>query len=321
VTALPSPAATWHVTPDGTGDAPTIQAAVDSSTTGDIIELADGTFTGEGNRDLDCQGKAVTIRSQSDDFRTCILDCEGSASTPHRGFVFTNGEGPDTVLRGLTIANGYADKGGGMSCCSTCAPTVMGCMFRDNFAEFSGGGIYSEQSGVHLVGCLFWANGAGGAGGGIDFDDASVPNGPEGSSAVLAAVVENCTLVGNETAPGRGAGMEFEALGITVSNTIVAFSPSGMGVSCFSGGDPVFTCCDVFGNAGGDAICGTDGGDNFALDPMFCDLAGGDFAIYGISPCAPANSGTCGLIGALPPGCGPTNVEPASWGAIKAMYR
>jgi hypothetical protein len=37
-------AATWHVLPDGTGDAPTIQAAVDSSASGDSILVAAGTY-------------------------------------------------------------------------------------------------------------------------------------------------------------------------------------------------------------------------------------------------------------------------------------
>jgi hypothetical protein len=41
------------VAPDGSGDAPTIQAAIDSSAPQDVVELADGTFIGPGNRDLD----------------------------------------------------------------------------------------------------------------------------------------------------------------------------------------------------------------------------------------------------------------------------
>jgi hypothetical protein len=41
------------VYPDGSGDLPTIQAALNASPRGTIIELADGTYAGEGNRDLD----------------------------------------------------------------------------------------------------------------------------------------------------------------------------------------------------------------------------------------------------------------------------
>ena len=55
----------WHVEPDSTGDAPTIRAAIDSASTGDIVELADGTFTGSGNRQIEFLGKAITVKSAS----------------------------------------------------------------------------------------------------------------------------------------------------------------------------------------------------------------------------------------------------------------
>ncbi len=44
-------ATTYTISPDGTGDFPTVQAAVNAAADGDIIELTDGTFTGDGNRD------------------------------------------------------------------------------------------------------------------------------------------------------------------------------------------------------------------------------------------------------------------------------
>ena len=46
-------AATYVVTADGSGDFPTIQAAISAAINGDVIELTDGTFTGEGNRDIE----------------------------------------------------------------------------------------------------------------------------------------------------------------------------------------------------------------------------------------------------------------------------
>jgi len=88
-----SPAATdariWVVNPEGTGDAPTIAAAVDSAFyMDDIIELADGIYSGVGNRDITNNSKNVMIRSQSGNPEACIIDCQGSAEEPHSGFHF-----------------------------------------------------------------------------------------------------------------------------------------------------------------------------------------------------------------------------------------
>ena len=95
------------------------------------------------------------------------------------------------------------------------------------------------------------------------------------------------------------------------------------------------TCCDLYGNAGGDWVnCvedlyGVDG--NISADPLFCDPGSGDFQLQQGSPCAPGSD--CDLIGAWPVGCGgPAGVpdvpaaqdgtgEQTRWGAIKAMFR
>jgi hypothetical protein len=85
------------------------------------------------------------------------------------------------------------------------------------------------------------------------------------------------------------------------------------------------TCCDLYGNAGGDWVnCveemyGVDG--NFSADPLFCDPDVGDFRLKDCSPCAPAQNPDCGLIGAWPVGCGGTPVDQTTWGALKALFR
>ena len=40
----PSLAATWYITPDGNGDAPTVQAGIDSASAGDVVLVAAGTY-------------------------------------------------------------------------------------------------------------------------------------------------------------------------------------------------------------------------------------------------------------------------------------
>lgn len=82
---------TWHVNPAGTGDAPTIAAAIDSVADTDIIELADGVYTGDGNRDLTNLEKAIVIVSQSGDPAACVIDCQGSANENHHGITFYGG--------------------------------------------------------------------------------------------------------------------------------------------------------------------------------------------------------------------------------------
>jgi len=106
--ASPAFAAIYTVTPDGTGDFPTIQAALDAASAGDIVELSDGIFRGVGNRDLNFAGQEITLRSQSDDPELCVIDCEGNLADPHRGFHFFMGEGPFTVIRGLTVTGGHS---------------------------------------------------------------------------------------------------------------------------------------------------------------------------------------------------------------------
>jgi len=114
-----------------------------------------------------------------------------------------------------------------------------------------------------------------------------------------------------------------------MDGTIVAFSTAGKGVACDGVSGPVLTCCDVYGNAGGDWLgCigsqyGING--NFSADPLFCGADLGDFTLRSDSPCLPGqhpDSYDCGLIGAFSEGCaGPTAVEHTSWSAVKALFR
>ncbi len=61
--------------PDGSGNHPTIQAAIAAAAWGDTIALGDGTFTGDGNRDLRYAGKPIVLTSLSGNRDNCIVDC------------------------------------------------------------------------------------------------------------------------------------------------------------------------------------------------------------------------------------------------------
>jgi hypothetical protein len=80
--------------------------------------------------------------------------------------------------------------------------------------------------------------------------------------------------------------------------------------------------CNVFWqNAGGLGIYYTPGPTDRIVDPLFCDVVGGDFRVMMGSPCIPPGSLDCGQIGAFGQGCGTVAVEPQTWGEIKAAYR
>jgi hypothetical protein len=145
-------AKTITVDDDGPADFNNIQAAIDASVDGDMILIAPGTYTGDGNRDINFRGKMLALRSESGPDR-CIIDCNGTMAEPHRGFIFCSGEGADSVLDGLTITGGYGpvnlerrpkDAVGGAILCLGSSPTVNNCTIRENFAS-NGGGICSGE--------------------------------------------------------------------------------------------------------------------------------------------------------------------------------
>ena len=90
--------------PDGSGDYPTIQDALDCAPCdGDIVELSAGTYTGVRNRDLDFQGRSLTLRGASGR-DSAVIDCQQAG----RGFWLHSGEDSTTVITDLTVRNGAA---------------------------------------------------------------------------------------------------------------------------------------------------------------------------------------------------------------------
>jgi predicted outer membrane repeat protein len=182
--------ATYLVKPDGTGDFPDIQAAIQAAAAGDVIELADGVFTGAGNRDIRYMGKAITLRSRSGDPRSCTIDCQCPASGSHRAFDFNHHEGSSSILEGVTITNASYYWGGGIHCLGEgTSPRISRCVFLNNQSpESEGGGICCDGDPSPLISdCLFAGNSAS-AGGAI-----SVTNG----YAIAGPTITGCTFYEN----------------------------------------------------------------------------------------------------------------------------
>ena len=154
ITVLSASARTWYILPDGTGDAPTIQAGIDSSAAGDTVVLGTGLYRGEGNKRVLFNGKAIVVTSEFGPDMT-IIDCEGDG----KAFLFRYHETASSVLSGLTITNGYgptSSRGGAIGCFQA-GPTIQNNVFLKNECD-EGGAIDCWSSAAVITNNRFVAN-------------------------------------------------------------------------------------------------------------------------------------------------------------------
>jgi hypothetical protein len=276
---------TIYVDDDGPADFNTIQAAIDDSNDGDTIIVADGIYTGEGNRDIEFLGKAITLCSENGP-KNCIIDCNGTESEPHRGFYFHSGEKANSIINGFTITNGYGEEeqmpwgdpfpipAGGAFFCADSSPSIINCiikgnsaayggaffchgssliltncMISSNFADLRGGGVFNYQSDPVMSRCVFASNYGGAAGGGV-------------CNLGCSPTFSNCRFVGN-IAPvvlltgGGGGGVNNNGGSPLLTNCIFSGNSAGCGGAVSNeGSTPKFINCTFNDNLGyGDAMC------------------------------------------------------------------
>ena len=212
--AVPCVAETIIVDHNGSADFTTIQGAINDANDGDTIVIADGIYTGSGNRDINFQGKAIVVRSQTGP-SNCIIDCAGTQSHPHRGFNFLSNEDGNSVLDGFTIRGGYVtgewpDYSGAAIRCNGASPTIVNCIIIGNSAE-------------------------GGGGGGISCDDSRGPT------------IQNCLVSGNNAKFGGGICCYYSSPTITNCSIIGNYGKYGGGVYCGRNA-PTISNCNISGN-------------------------------------------------------------------------
>ncbi len=251
------------------GPKATIQAAIDiaEDNKSESVVLAVGTYRGNGNRDLDFKGKAITVRSMDPNnaavVSATVIDCQGSSSNKYRGFRFHSGEGPESVLAGVTIKNGFAPKeefeidgytfsdfaGGGIFCLHS-SPTIANCRILNNKY---GGGIYCAYSNSTITGCTISSNVGRGiwCGGYQWLDIGPLPGGNP--------TIKECIITGNDGGIFCDGGT---IVGCTISDNIS--DGLGGGIYC---GDAAIIDCTVSGNT--------------AIDEEHREGTGGGIAIHG----------------------------------------
>jgi len=223
---------------------PTIQEAIDNSWEGGIVIVADGIYTGTGNRDIDFRGRAITVRSENGP-QNCIIDCNGSETKSHRGFYFRRGEDANSVLSGFTIANGhvagswYVGIGGAILCTDGSSPAITDCIFRNNSAGWDGGAINNLYSSPTITNCAFIGNSA------VRNDGGGINN--ETSSPTIA----NCAFIDNSAYDWGGAIRNVLNCNPTITNCsfLGNSSDDGGAMFYFDENRPVITGCTFAANS------------------------------------------------------------------------
>ncbi|MCD4654969.1 right-handed parallel beta-helix repeat-containing protein [bacterium] len=221
----------------------TIQAAIDRASDGDTVSVADGTYSGEGNVDLELRGKLITVSSRNGP-DSCIIDCQGEVMNAHRGFHIKQGETQATVIKGFTITNGWVkgleteDEGGAIRI-ENSAPTISNCVLSGNTAQ-RGGGIYAIVEGDYnprLIDTVIANNAADASGGGIYTYRAKW-------------TIINCTIRGN-TATDNGGGIAFLNNDCIMYGTTVESNTADVGGGFYlDGGKPKIVNCDFVNDKG-----------------------------------------------------------------------
>ncbi len=185
--------------PDGTGDAPTIQAAVNLSATGDVVLLGPGAYTwasqqARGESMLEVS-KAITLRGEAGSDAT-ILDAQ------RHGRILRITRCDSVMLEGLTIQNG-----------------------QDPGDFVNGAGVAADSTPVYIRSCVIRGN-------------LPAPNGDRGGRggcgiAATFVAISNSRVADNRSGGIGGAGIQ---CGIIVATNCLFSQNIVLGVNAMDGG-------------------------------------------------------------------------------------
>lgn len=273
------------------------------------------------------QGGAVYINNTSPTFRSCVLS--DNAGHHGGGFYITGSTARPSFYDCTFVRDSAGDIGGSGLCrdhgdayfencvfesnvaangaflCYHASPTLVGCRFSNNFASATGGAVFlQDDCDPTFINCLFENNTTHGYGGAIYNDERCAIGGNS------QPVITNCTFVGNAAPTGAVLFNDQHSPSCPAipvfTNCLLAFN-TGSPAVVNRGGNPQFSCTDIYGNPAGDwtgdIASQAAGNGNFSADPLFCDAAAGNWSLKTESPCAPLNNSCHTNIGAFGVGC------------------
>jgi hypothetical protein len=254
-------ATTYYVNP---GES--IQAAIDSASYLDTIQVAAGTYI---ERITLKNGTALIGAGAS----STIIDANSVDTTVRSSF-----SDPNTRLTGFTITGGDARYGGGMYNIQT-SVIITNCVFIANSGSY-GGAMRNLRSDPNITNCIFNSNFAS-YGGAIQNLQSARPT------------ITNSTFIRNTASDFGGAIRNHDSTAM-IANCIFwqNTAPTGPEISNEGSTIVIISHSDIAGcgsSAAWDSSFGTDAGGNLDEDPWFVrdPNAGGDG--WGDDPCTPAD--------------------------------
>jgi len=263
----------WHVLPDSTGDAPTMNKALRKALPGDTVMVAAGTYY----EDVILRQGIVVLGSWDYEFTTRSLDLSPSIieATGHRPAVQgTFGADSLTVLDGFVITNGSSKQGGGMRFRNGARPVLRNLIIHSNAATY-GAGIFCHASSPTITDCLIAGN-DGDMGGAIYCTTGSSP------------VISSTTIVANHGRIGSAIAVSIGS-SPTIERSIIADHPQPSSIYAQDKDAGItLSCCNLWQNEdpqyGGIPEQITELRDNISEDPQFRNLAEMDFTPLEGSP-------------------------------------
>jgi len=274
---------------DVPADHSTLQEAINAAAIeGEVITVAPGTYAGENNKNLNFQGKSITLICDSESAE-CTIDCENSG----RGVYFQANEDENTILSGFIITNGNVSKMGGGILCVSSSPKITNCVITGNVArwarggngggmacvdaspkiyntiiqyneaKFNGSGLYCRgNSNPILDGCIISNNKKALYGGGISAHEDSnltiinsllygnsARQGGGGLSCTSSPTIENSAISNNSAKDGGGIASYFSAPTIDSSLISSNSAENGGGIAAQALSKPIITNSSISNNS------------------------------------------------------------------------
>ncbi len=192
-----------------------------------------------------------------------LMDCTFSDNNSvDNGGGICNWYDTNSILTNCIFSGNIADSNGGGMFNYQISPTLTGCTFSENSANY-GGGIYDSNSSPTVTNCIFTGNQAGGGGGMFNWGNSNptitncifTGNQADGGAGVFNwdnsnPMATNCTFSGNSAYSGAGMLNYFSSspmvTGCTFSENSVG--DLGGGIYNYQSSNPTVTNCIFSGN-------------------------------------------------------------------------